>query len=557
MCGLTGVLSAYLSQDHIRIFEDLMIMSTLRGREGAGIITIDEETGKGNRNNPIMTHKFTGTGAGLVTSAGYRKILTTRKKTGLVGHCRLPTRGLNSPDFIHPHVHGNIAGVHNGTLWTVDDKFVNDNQSDSSLLFRSIAQNGLQKAVDDSHGAMALVWVDNSDETLNFFRNDDRPLWLAENCHKPTTIFWASEKSFLELALSRVGYRNWIITQMPSYRHLKTPFQPGKEIEFDRIVVEKKWYSNYYNSNTEPQGWVKTDDGRQEYRTLTKEERDAGKHFEPFRRDGMGASNENASRAVELSALTKGTKYLPAIIGPGSRATGGGTGNSSAVPSRGRVTLMQKERIDKFNLRIQDGLSALEQEEARNPVIPFRGSRGSTNTTRSNVFQYSSRDDRKRAKANRKAARNLAKRDFRAGHNAGHPTYLPTRPGFYVSGGEIITIFDTGKCVYCAGREDVANYFKDHVRFVSDRDFLCSNCSDLPDAIHLCLETIPGFKDVYKRQDDPVADLFTNEPIEDKAEKLKAALANRDQVCRQTCVVSCPEGHCEYDDKIEARAILH
>lgn len=73
---------------------------------------------------------------------------------------------------------------------------------DSKVIFRNIELNGAKHVWDKAHGAMALTWWDDRDQTLNFIRNNQRPLffWRYKN-----TIIWSSEKWILTTARSNAG----------------------------------------------------------------------------------------------------------------------------------------------------------------------------------------------------------------------------------------------------------------------------------------------------------------------------------------------------------------
>ena len=197
MCGLCGVLSPQLSKFDIEIFKQLMIMSTLRGEDGAGIIAVPKKLSK-----ELIVLRSQTTAAELACSYAY--IQATKKPiTCLVGHARLPTSGSYNIEDVHPHVVGPIIGVHNGTMKKVRDQVVGVNDSDSKMLFQSIADYGLDDTIRRSEGAYALSFIDKRADLLYFLRNSERPLHFATVESLPNTLFWASEANFLHTVLSR------------------------------------------------------------------------------------------------------------------------------------------------------------------------------------------------------------------------------------------------------------------------------------------------------------------------------------------------------------------
>jgi len=119
----------------------------------------------------------------------------------MFGHCRAATIGKINEDNSHPFLHEHIVGVHNGTLvGKIADAAKAQDRTDSDLLYEVIATEGLQSALDKAglFSAYALVWYDMKEETINFLRNDKRPLWFMQSKGGGTT-YWASERVFLDL----------------------------------------------------------------------------------------------------------------------------------------------------------------------------------------------------------------------------------------------------------------------------------------------------------------------------------------------------------------------
>lgn len=198
MCGLCGVLGSTLSKDDIAAFQDLMIVSTIRGSDGAGIVAIDKQAG-----HAAHTLRSEGTAADLATGSEFFK-LAKKNLSCLMGHARLPTSGNWEIGDVHPHVSGPVIGMHNGTMKTVNGKPVTTKDSDSRMLFTSIRNSGIDETVANSHGAYALTYINTQLDTISFLRNKMRPLCFARLEGAPEKIFWASESGFLRLVLGRI-----------------------------------------------------------------------------------------------------------------------------------------------------------------------------------------------------------------------------------------------------------------------------------------------------------------------------------------------------------------
>lgn len=196
MCGLCGVLGPELKEDHWRIFQNLMIVSTIRGADGSGIAAVPLKAGA-----DVEVLRSEGCAADLVTGAEYWK-MRKGKWTCFMGHARFPTRGTYDMKDVHPHVCGPIVGMHNGTMLRVNGRLLKQADNDSRLLFQSIMHTGIDNTIKLSHGAYALSYLTKTTDTLSFLRNKARPLSFARIEGQPE-MYWASEVSFLTMILGR------------------------------------------------------------------------------------------------------------------------------------------------------------------------------------------------------------------------------------------------------------------------------------------------------------------------------------------------------------------
>jgi hypothetical protein len=225
MCGLAGVMSTSLNNHEIESFQQLMTLSTLRGRWGSGLAMLDQK-------NKIHTMKSLSTGVNLVYGQPFfDKVKAVPSLKMIVGHTRWPTKGASDNlDFIHPHEHGHIIGCHNGTMTRVADHYLKEGESDSSLLIKSIAEHGIQETLDTSWGAYALTWFDTQAKTLNFLRNSERPLYIGHPESSMATVFWASEEDFLTFVLRRRYVGNIKTEQLPVNTLLSYSMKLGGKI---------------------------------------------------------------------------------------------------------------------------------------------------------------------------------------------------------------------------------------------------------------------------------------------------------------------------------------
>jgi hypothetical protein len=202
MCGIVGAAGNLVHKD-LTVFKQLLSANTFRGAHSTGVANI-----------PVSKTVEPKIGKGLVEgwdALNYKPIdsVVSTNAHILIGHGRHATRGGINRANAHPFfVEDSVVGCHNGTLEELHGagKFmedVNDFGTDSEAALTAIARLGAKEALEKFIGAWAFVWYDYKDNTLNFTRNDKRPLTLAYNEDSFSEIFWASERKMLDWVLSR------------------------------------------------------------------------------------------------------------------------------------------------------------------------------------------------------------------------------------------------------------------------------------------------------------------------------------------------------------------
>lgn len=292
MCGLAGIISKELSDNEIGSFEDLMILSSLRGKQGSGIAAIRE-------NYKVNIVRSTQTSAHLMADKVYGELIKKKPIQAMMGHCRYPTRGgIKGFDNVHPHRAGKIVGMHNGTMNRIMDQQVPTDESDSKLLFQALENHGMQKLIDGSWGAMALSWFDENENTINLYHNWERPLFYARN-QANTTVWWASEA--------------WML-------HASARRRCG-EIEVEELPVNTLFTFNLEKKDTREPTKIKMERTPYQWKPAWREDYD----FSPM----YGKRHDHKGTALAIQNMRKNAKKrgsVPVIVLPNDLEPGRGRG---------------------------------------------------------------------------------------------------------------------------------------------------------------------------------------------------------------------------------------
>lgn len=188
MCGIVGMVGDITHEMRTKIFRDLLDVCQLRGRDSTGVIKVTKE-------QEYTWAKQVGVPSILCDSRMYENTIEKGDAIALIGHCRAKTIGEVNAKSAHPFDYPDegICGVHNGTLrnhHSLDG--YNYQKVDSEVLYGHLAKNGVDETFSKVDGAFTCVWWDDTDKTVNFIRNDERPLWFTWSADY-RVMFFASE----------------------------------------------------------------------------------------------------------------------------------------------------------------------------------------------------------------------------------------------------------------------------------------------------------------------------------------------------------------------------
>lgn len=230
MCGIYGGISSVLSSFETEFVQGLANLAIFRGTDSSGITVVTDSDKNKNK-----LHYFTNRSL-LVAPELFQRTLVGNRVAGtgntngarlIMGHARAATLGLINTENSHPFTFSNIIGCHNGTVPSMvpndltEDEKKTPKANDSWNIFKSINDLGLDATLARlKYGAYTLVWLDKTNQTLNFIRNDKRPLFFASN---GGTMYWSSEKEFLEFMKARARQASLTIKEAQPYIHYTIP----------------------------------------------------------------------------------------------------------------------------------------------------------------------------------------------------------------------------------------------------------------------------------------------------------------------------------------------
>lgn len=230
MCGLVGIAGTITDKEE-KAFRTMLVMDSVRGEHSTGVLGV-------GRHAAPMVVKSVGDPFALFGMASWEKLMKRNNRV-LLGHNRYATQGNITRGNAHPFEFDKVIGAHNGTLI---NKGVLHNGSDfpvdSQALYNHIDMFGVKDAVKNLNGAWALTWWNSEDDTINFLRNDQRPLFTALST-AGNTIFWASEKWMISVACSRNGIGIGEISELHEDRHVSIKIPANYALLKDHIFVEE------------------------------------------------------------------------------------------------------------------------------------------------------------------------------------------------------------------------------------------------------------------------------------------------------------------------------
>lgn len=231
MCGHVGVAGALEFKDEA-LMKRLLMYDYFRGMDSTGLAAV-------RHTNESFVAKIASHPIDLFDSDRFKKALAGATSKVFMGHNRAATKGVVNGVNAHPFEFDHIIGAHNGTLedssWNKLAEVTGEKFGvDSMNVIHAIAKLGIEETMKHMNGAWSLVWVNKADNTLNFLRNDKRPMWLAyqEDFKK---MMWASEWPMIRAALDLSAQEYKMYKTDEGFRFFETAVDVWYRFDLDKL----------------------------------------------------------------------------------------------------------------------------------------------------------------------------------------------------------------------------------------------------------------------------------------------------------------------------------
>jgi hypothetical protein len=290
MCGISGFINTGRNPVWFadNIIPEALQVGQLRGRDATGFFSQPLHERK-----TLHRLRCTGPADEFLNWDEVHKVLKRAEHMRfLVAHNRAATIG-NKDDVkaAHPHHTENITLVHNGTLTSYDKSYISDSAWVAAMLEEEPDFREVEKEV---YGPYVFVWHDKRDDTLNFVRNEGRPLFFLEGVDN--SLWFASEELMMR----------WIMTRRNKQVRAVHELKPAEWVQFTpEGKVRTLTIPTYYKKRTVAsierestvEGYLKTAEARRALSTT----KHGKKQITTFEKMDVEKSTEEPARPLVLA----------------------------------------------------------------------------------------------------------------------------------------------------------------------------------------------------------------------------------------------------------------
>lgn len=331
ICGIVGLIArrpAGFNFAAADLYEDMLLVDTLRGKDSTGVFTRF-------RNGDVRIIKHGSHPLNLFRTkewTDFRNQMIQRSKF-VIGHNRAATRGTVNTDNAHPFVEDKIILVHNGTIRNESQLSDVKTDVDSHAIAHALAKSSYAEVLPKIEGAFALVWYDTEADRLYVSRNEERPM----NILVTDDFYILSSEAWIGGMLSaRKGIK---VTE-------NIVVEPGEVFVFTpegTFTKEKVDLTNQKNDEWDYETWQKHN---RRIMATSVEEDDNGKVTQvTFPRGGGAAQTDTLKDALTRAAQRKETSST----GPSSSCALTDAAGTTKTPTDEELSEARTTGIQSYN----------------------------------------------------------------------------------------------------------------------------------------------------------------------------------------------------------------
>ena len=170
MCGVIGVAIRDATKEDVALIYRLFTETEIRGKHATGMSFLSR--------NEFLTFRLGIPVQQFLDRIEMNHIIDHDGSIFMIGHIRYSTSDLR---YNQPFYNENLSIVHNGVISQEDKskwKYETETANDSELILRSY-EHGKHPLEDFRPSSMA-VWALHSNQVLEWYRNEARPLWYTK-----------------------------------------------------------------------------------------------------------------------------------------------------------------------------------------------------------------------------------------------------------------------------------------------------------------------------------------------------------------------------------------